>query len=252
MTRLVERAGCCAGPATGPVRRHGRRSPRPAFRETVARTLRVLGARHVMEAAPSPRPGPGPVPGRDLCIVEAVLPDGSGIALLRDLRAAGWQRAAAHRLGRPVQRARRARRRRPQLPRVGRRRRARSAPSPERGAAASDSLSAREIEVLRLVAEGKSNKDIGDALGLSALTVKSHLARIARKLGTGDRAEMVALAMRAGVIRLTRPDAAAIGLPPARPPSRGGVTGPSRTGVIQPPPRRRPAGGPPSSGQRPS
>ena len=38
-------------------------------------------------------------------------------------------------------------------------------------------------------------------LGLSALTVKSHLARIARKLGTGDRAEMVALAMRAGVIR---------------------------------------------------
>ena len=46
-----------------------------------------------------------------------------------------------------------------------------------------------------------SNKEIGEALGLSALTVKSHLARIARKLGTGDRAEMVAVAMRAGVIR---------------------------------------------------
>ena len=42
---------------------------------------------------------------------------------------------------------------------------------------------------------------IGVSMGLSALTVKSHLARIARKLGTGDRAEMVALAMRAGVIR---------------------------------------------------
>jgi DNA-binding CsgD family transcriptional regulator len=55
--------------------------------------------------------------------------------------------------------------------------------------------------VLRLVADGQSNKQIGDELGLSALTVKSHLARIARKLGTGDRAEMVALAMRAGVIR---------------------------------------------------
>ena len=40
---------------------------------------------------------------------------------------------------------------------------------------------------------------IGVALGLSALTVKSHLARIARKLGTGDRAEMVAVSMRAGV-----------------------------------------------------
>ena len=62
-------------------------------------------------------------------------------------------------------------------------------------------LSGREVEVIRLVADGQSNKQIGDALGLSALTVKSHLARIARKLGTGDRAEMVALAMRAGVIR---------------------------------------------------
>ena len=62
-------------------------------------------------------------------------------------------------------------------------------------------LSGREVEVLRLVADGQSNKQIGDELGLSALTVKSHLARIARKLGTGDRAEMVALAMRAGVIR---------------------------------------------------
>ena len=47
----------------------------------------------------------------------------------------------------------------------------------------------------------ESNKQIGEQLGLSALTVKSHLARIARKLGTGDRAEMVAMAMRAGVIR---------------------------------------------------
>ena len=63
-----------------------------------------------------------------------------------------------------------------------------------------DSLSAREVQVLQLVADGKSNKDIGEALGLSALTVKSHLARIARKLGTGDRAEMVVTAMRAGAV----------------------------------------------------
>ena len=61
-------------------------------------------------------------------------------------------------------------------------------------------LSSREIEVIRLVADGRSNKWIGDELNLSALTVKSHLARIGRKLGTGDRAHMVALAMRAGVI----------------------------------------------------
>ena len=61
-------------------------------------------------------------------------------------------------------------------------------------------LSSREIEVIRLVADGRSNKWIGDQLALSALTVKSHLARIGRKLGTGDRAHMVALAMRAGVV----------------------------------------------------
>lgn len=61
-------------------------------------------------------------------------------------------------------------------------------------------LSAREIEVLRLVADGRSNKWIGERLSLSALTVKSHLARIGRKLATGDRAHMVALALRAGVI----------------------------------------------------
>ena len=64
-----------------------------------------------------------------------------------------------------------------------------------------DGLSAREIEVLGLVACGRSNRDIGAELHLSALTVKSHLARIARKLGTGDRAEMVAVALRAGVIK---------------------------------------------------
>ena len=67
--------------------------------------------------------------------------------------------------------------------------------------ALSEQLSAREVEVLQLVADGQSNKEIGEALSLSALTVKSHLSRIGRKLGTGDRAQMVALAMRAGVIR---------------------------------------------------
>jgi DNA-binding NarL/FixJ family response regulator len=61
-------------------------------------------------------------------------------------------------------------------------------------------LSPREVEVLRMVADGRSNKWIGERLDLSALTVKSHLARIGRKLGTGDRAHMVTLALRAGVI----------------------------------------------------
>jgi DNA-binding NarL/FixJ family response regulator len=61
-------------------------------------------------------------------------------------------------------------------------------------------LSPREVEVLRMVADGRSNKWIGERLELSALTVKSHLARIGRKLSTGDRAHMVTLALRAGVI----------------------------------------------------
>ena len=64
-------------------------------------------------------------------------------------------------------------------------------------------LSAREVEVLQLVADGQSKQgDRRRRWTLSALTVKSHLARIGRKLGTGDRAHMVALALRAGVIPL--------------------------------------------------
>ena len=61
-------------------------------------------------------------------------------------------------------------------------------------------MSAREVEVLQGVADGRSNGDIAAALQLSPLTVKSHLARIGRKLGTGDRAHAVLLALRAGVI----------------------------------------------------
>lgn len=61
-------------------------------------------------------------------------------------------------------------------------------------------LSAREIEVLQGVADGLTNGDIAAGLQISPLTVKSHLARVGRKLGTGDRAHAVLLALRAGVI----------------------------------------------------
>ncbi|KGM13222.1 helix-turn-helix transcriptional regulator [Cellulomonas bogoriensis] len=67
-----------------------------------------------------------------------------------------------------------------------------AAPAPRGGPA----LTARELGVLRLVADGRTNRQIGEHLELSALTVKSHLARISRKVGTGDRAEMVAFAIR--------------------------------------------------------
>ncbi|AEI12005.1 transcriptional regulator, LuxR family [Cellulomonas gilvus ATCC 13127] len=61
-------------------------------------------------------------------------------------------------------------------------------------------LTGRELSVLRLVAQGRSNRLIGEELGLSALTVKSHLARISRKFGTGDRAHLVAMSFRGGLL----------------------------------------------------
>lgn len=61
-------------------------------------------------------------------------------------------------------------------------------------------LSEREVQVVQLVANGHTNRSVGEALNLSALTVKSHLSRIGRKLGTGDRAQIVATCMRARLI----------------------------------------------------
>ncbi len=57
---------------------------------------------------------------------------------------------------------------------------------------ASGVLSAREFEVLRLVATGSSNRDIGDALFISEETVKTHLRRIFEKLGVSNRTQAVA------------------------------------------------------------
>ncbi len=199
MTTMVERTGV-------PVPRPGRFAAmvvvaNPGLREAVAHTLRALGARHVLEvstvAEARLRAGAGIA---DLCVVEAGLPDGSGITLVRDLRAAGWQRGMVLTTNDDpysVRAAITAGVRSYLVSAVSASPTAR--PTGERGDGV-DSLSAREIQVLQLVADGKSNKDIGDELGLSALTVKSHLARIARKLGTGDRAEMVATAMRSGAI----------------------------------------------------
>lgn len=61
-------------------------------------------------------------------------------------------------------------------------------------------LSEREIEVLRCVADGKSNKEAAEALIISEKTVKAHLRSIFRKLEVGDRAQAVAQAMRKGLV----------------------------------------------------
>lgn len=61
--------------------------------------------------------------------------------------------------------------------------------------------SIRELEVLDAVSNGLSNREVGARLGVSPLTVKGHLARLARKIGTGDRAGMVGVGFRAGWLR---------------------------------------------------
>ena len=62
-------------------------------------------------------------------------------------------------------------------------------------------LSGREIEILDLVAQGKSNRNIAGELWISEATVKSHLLRIYEKLGATDRASAVAAAMKRGILR---------------------------------------------------
>jgi DNA-binding NarL/FixJ family response regulator len=63
-------------------------------------------------------------------------------------------------------------------------------------------LSPREIDVLRLIATGNSNKLIADQLSISEATAKSHVANILSKLGANDRAHAVTIGMKRGFIDL--------------------------------------------------
>ncbi len=169
-------------------------------RESISRMMRTLGAREVVQAGTVEEArrrarllGPHAV-----CIVDATLPDGSGVALLRDLKALGWQRGVVLSALDDAYTVRGALAAGVRCLLVSGRPAGFGSSAGSGGLA--DQLSDREVEVLQHVANGRSNKEIGACLGLSALTVKSHLARIARKVGTGDRAEMVMLSLRAGVI----------------------------------------------------
>ncbi len=164
--------------------------------------LRSLGASAVYRATTA-RGGQVPSPNgpHDLCVVEAAGPQVR--EELRALRAIGWRRVVVVTT-------------RSELVRQAISGGARSAIVPPTKSAAAglgiplprsrsgdegvDAMSAREVQVLQRVAEGQTNRQIGEDLCLSALTVKSHLARIGRKIGTGDRAEMVAIGFRHGVV----------------------------------------------------
>jgi len=61
-------------------------------------------------------------------------------------------------------------------------------------------LTAREVEVLRLLAEGLANEQIGIRLGITSDTVRSHLRKASGRLGAGSRTQAVASALRLGLI----------------------------------------------------
>jgi len=65
-----------------------------------------------------------------------------------------------------------------------------------------DSLTEREVEVLRQVADGNRNRDIAKNLFISEETVKVHIKHIMEKLGATDRTQAVAIGVRRGIIQL--------------------------------------------------
>ena len=69
-------------------------------------------------------------------------------------------------------------------------------------APAEEQLSGREFEVLTLVSQGHSNKDIAKQLHISTATVKTHLIHIYGKLGVSDRTAAVTTALEKGILRL--------------------------------------------------
>ena len=63
-------------------------------------------------------------------------------------------------------------------------------------------LTARELEVLKLIVAGKSNKEIGSALSISEATVKTHINNSLNKMGVSDRTQAATTALQRGIVHL--------------------------------------------------
>jgi DNA-binding NarL/FixJ family response regulator len=63
-------------------------------------------------------------------------------------------------------------------------------------------LTTRERQVLQLIAEGKTNRDVATRLGLAVKTIDTHRTRLMRKLGIHDQTALVKLAVRKGIVSL--------------------------------------------------
>jgi ATP/maltotriose-dependent transcriptional regulator MalT len=66
------------------------------------------------------------------------------------------------------------------------------------------SLSQRELQILELIVEGKSNKEIAETIYLSLDTVKSHMKNVYQKLGVHSRSQAVKTAIQQGLVYLPR------------------------------------------------
>jgi DNA-binding NarL/FixJ family response regulator len=64
-------------------------------------------------------------------------------------------------------------------------------------------LTARELDVLRLIVRGQSNKEIGGSLSISEATVKTHINSILSKMGVTDRTQAATAAIQRGIVHLT-------------------------------------------------
>lgn len=182
----------------------------PALRRSVVQGLRSRGVPLVVEVGTAPEArlvmrSPGP---RDLAMVQVA--DTDGWAVLDELRRAGWAPVVAMPSAAEVRLVSAAFDRdasgvlfpasdRAAPPAAGPVPPAVLRPVPD-VSGVPQALTHRELQILQFAADGMTNSEIGDELGISPLTIKSHLGRIARRLGSGERAQLVLLALRSGAI----------------------------------------------------